>query len=150
MGGKFSSQGTFVNVWRHFCCYNQGRCYWHLVVRHLGSWGTMHRTVPTKRIIWSQMSTVLRLSNPDTTRHRYLELCEVLDKCLCPAACQDACGSRASPGREQSMAASPSAATSYPHYVDFVTGGEVGSGIFTFSLESLLLILKLLRWLFQG
>lgn len=51
----------------------------------------------TEGIVWSQMSIVLRLSNPDPTLHKYLELCEVLNKCLCPAACQDAWGSTAPP-----------------------------------------------------
>lgn len=57
----------------------------------------MHRTVTRERIIWSWISKELRLSKPDPTLHKYLELCEALDKCPCPAACQAAWGSTAPP-----------------------------------------------------
>lgn len=43
---------------------------------------------------------------------------------------------------EWSMAC-PFSCTFSPHYMDFVRGGEVGSGSFGFGLESLLIILTL-------
>ena len=33
---QLTSQGTFGNVWRHFCLSQLGECYWHLVGRGQG------------------------------------------------------------------------------------------------------------------